>query len=39
MGHAPKLGDMSSVYRQRISDERLQRVADAVRQWLWPSAK
>ena len=35
MGHAPKLGDMSATYRQRISDERLQRVADAVRGWLF----
>jgi integrase len=37
MGHAPRLGDMAATYRQRISDERLERVADAVRGWLFGS--
>lgn len=35
MGHAPPPGDMASIYRQRISDERLQAVVDHVRQWLF----
>ena len=35
MGHAPRSGDMSAVYRQRISDTRLQGVADVVRAWLF----
>jgi integrase len=35
MGHARN--DMASVYRERISDERLQSVADHVRKWLFPS--
>jgi integrase len=35
MGHAPKSDDMSAVYRERISDERLQAVTDYVRQWLF----
>lgn len=38
MGHAPKSGDMSATYRQRISDTRLQDVAETVRGWLWPAA-
>ncbi len=33
MGHSR--GDMASVYRERISDERLQAVTDHVRQWLF----
>lgn len=36
MGHAD--ASMSGVYRERISDDRLQAVADAVRSWLWPEA-
>jgi integrase len=36
MGHAPASSDMAAVYRERISDERLQRVVDVVRKWLWP---
>jgi integrase len=36
MGHARD--DMASVYRQRISDERLRAVVDYVRQWLYPNA-
>jgi integrase len=35
MGHARE--DMASVYRERISDERLRAVADHVRKWLFPS--
>jgi integrase len=34
MGHARD--DMASVYRERISDERLQAVVDYVRAWLFP---
>lgn len=39
MGHARD--DMASVYRERISDERLKAVADHVRAWLFakPAAK
>src|SRR5262249_21289503 len=33
MGHARD--DMASVYRERISDERLAAVAEHVRQWLY----
>jgi len=39
MGHAPASGDMSSVYRQRVTDERLQRVTNHVRQWLFGMEK
>jgi integrase len=35
MGHARD--DMASVYRERISDERLRAVTDHVRRWLWPA--
>jgi hypothetical protein len=34
MGHARD--DMASVYRERISDDRLRAVADHVRGWLFP---
>lgn len=34
MGH--QRGDMASVYRERISDERLQNVTNHVREWLFP---
>lgn len=34
MGHSR--GDMASVYRERISDERLLAVAEHVREWLFP---
>jgi len=34
MGHADN--SMAAVYRERISDERLQAVVDVVRAWLWP---
>jgi len=37
MGHVRD--DMASVYRERISDERLRAVTDHVRAWLWPPAK
>ncbi len=35
MGH--EVPHMSAVYRETISDERLQAVADHVRRWLFPS--
>ena len=35
MGHAPPDSDMASVYRERISDERLKAVTDHVHQWLF----
>ena len=35
MGHAPPAGDMASIYRQRISDNRLRAVVDHVHQWLY----
>ena len=34
MGHARE--DMASVYRERVSDERLLAVSDHVREWLFP---
>jgi integrase len=34
MGHSR--GDMASIYRQTISDERLTAVSEYVRKWLWP---
>jgi integrase len=37
MGHARD--DMASVYRERISDERLKAVSDHVRSWLFPPPK
>jgi integrase len=37
MGHAPAGNDMSAVYRERISDDRLAAVAEHVRSWLFPS--
>lgn len=39
MGHAPPANDMAAVYRERISDDRLLRVARHVHRWLFgPSA-
>lgn len=35
MGHAPHGNDMSAVYRERISDDRLQAVTAHVRRWLF----
>lgn len=35
MGHAPTANDMASVYRERISDERLKAVTDHVHKWLF----
>jgi integrase len=35
MGHAPASGDMSTIYRQRIDDDRLLAVVDHVRNWLF----
>jgi integrase len=37
MGHAD--GTIGGVYRERISDERLRKVTDHVRTWLFPKAK
>ena len=34
MGHVDN--SMAGVYRERISDERLQAVTETVRDWLWP---
>lgn len=34
MGHVPHSGDMASIYRERISDERLVAVVNHVRGWL-----
>jgi integrase len=35
MGHAPYANDMATVYRERISDDRLRAVVDHVRTWLF----
>jgi integrase len=35
MGHVDRSDDMSAKYRERISDERLQRVTDFVHNWLF----
>lgn len=35
MGHAPRANDMSAVYRERMADKRLFRVAKHVRKWLF----
>jgi integrase len=35
MGHTPSSNDMSAVYRERISDERLKAVTDHVHRWLF----
>jgi len=37
MGHARD--DMASLYRQRINDERLQKVASLVHDWIFPAAQ
>jgi len=37
MGHAPRANDMSAVYRERVTDKRLFRVARHVRKWLFNS--
>jgi hypothetical protein len=39
MGHAPAANDMASIYRERISDERLREVTDFVRTWLFGTKK
>ena len=39
MGHAADSGDMSSLYRERISDERLKTVVDTVHRWLFPAVQ
>ena len=35
MGHAPASSDMSSIYRQRVEDDRLLAVVNHVRNWLF----
>jgi integrase len=35
MGHAAKSNDMSSIYRERIGDDRLRAVTDHVHAWLF----
>lgn len=35
MGHAPSAGDMSAVYRDAVSDERLLAATEYVRAWLF----
>jgi integrase len=37
MGHAPHANDMSAVYRERMNDKRLFKVAKHVRRWLFNS--
>jgi integrase len=39
MGHAPSTNDMNAVYREKISDERLQAVVDHVHDWLFSEKK
>ncbi len=39
MGHAPRAGDMSAVYRERIDGARLIAVTNHVRAWLWPNRR
>lgn len=38
MGHAPGANDMAAVYRQRIGDDRLVKVAEHVRAWLFTAS-
>jgi integrase len=33
LGHLPNANDMSGIYRERMTDERLQRVVDYIRAW------
>lgn len=35
MGHAPPQNDMRATYRERINDDRLRKVAEHVRSWLF----
>ncbi len=37
MGHTDP--SMAGIYRERIDDDRLGKVADTVREWLWPRPK
>ncbi len=37
MGHAAKKDDMAAVYRRKLTDQRLRKLADHVRLWLWPA--
>jgi hypothetical protein len=39
MGHSPHVNDMASVYRQRITDDRLKAVTEHVRKWLFTKPK
>ncbi|MGQ0637660.1 MAG: hypothetical protein ACT4QC_24040 [Planctomycetaceae bacterium] len=36
MGHLPASDDMPGRYRERVADERLRKVVDHVRAWLFP---
>jgi integrase len=38
MGHSALSSDMSAVYRQRISDDRVKRVCEHVRGWVYANA-
>lgn len=35
MGHAPSNSDMSAIYRQKVSDDRIRKVCEHVRNWLF----
>ncbi len=35
MGHSPPANDMSAVYREKIADDRLRRVSEFIRSWLF----
>jgi len=37
MGHAPPSNDMSSLYREKMTDDRLRAVTDHIRGWLFDS--
>src|SRR5262249_53366175 len=39
MGHAPRASDMSALYRQRVTDDRLLRVTTHVFAWLFPEER
>ncbi|HEY1067358.1 MAG TPA: site-specific integrase, partial [Pirellulales bacterium] len=36
MGHVSAAGDMDATYRQKIGDDRLEKIAAHVHAWLWP---
>jgi integrase len=39
MGHAPDSADMSAIYRQKVYDENLKKVAEYVRRWMQGKVK